>query len=156
MRPCLALVSGVAAIIVGIIAGGGVAWAQEPQLAREGRGLLPKPTAATPEGPTPANSFWLDPSGGFSRAIFETDENPDFKLTIRDFAFPPDKQPHTVALRSAAFLHLLSGLGEISIAKQRLALTAVARTSVPAGAPIEVVNSGEYPVVVRALIVEAK
>jgi len=27
---------------------------------------------------------------------------------------------------------------------------------VPAGAPIEVVNSGEYPVVLRGLIVEAK
>jgi hypothetical protein len=28
--------------------------------------------------------------------------------------------------------------------------------SVPAGAPIEVVNSGAYPVVVRTLVVEAK
>jgi len=111
---------------------------------------------ATLGGAPPEHTFWRDPSGGFSRTIFETDENPDFKLIIRDFAFPPDKQPHTVTLRSAAFLHLLSGLGEISIAKQRLALTPVARTSVPAGAPIEVVNSGEYPVVVRALIVEAK
>jgi quercetin dioxygenase-like cupin family protein len=100
--------------------------------------------------------FSPDPSGGFSRTIFETDENPDFRLVIRDFAFPPDKQPHTVTLRSAAFLHLLSGPGEISIAKQRMALTPAARTSVPAGAPIEVVNNGEYPVVVRALIVEAK
>jgi hypothetical protein len=35
-------------------------------------------------------------------------------------------------------------------------LTPVARTSVPAGAPIEVVNNGEQPVVVRALIVESK
>jgi hypothetical protein len=37
-----------------------------------------------------------------------------------------------------------------------MALTPAARTSVPAEAPIEVVNNGEYPVVVRALIVEAK
>jgi quercetin dioxygenase-like cupin family protein len=155
MRPHLALISGFAAIIVGIIAGGGVAWAQEPKLAPEGRGLLPTPPTATP-GPTPAHSFWRDPSGGFSRTIFETDENPDFKLIIRDFSFPPDKQPHTVALRSAAFFHLLSGVGEISISKQRLSLTPVARTSVPAGAPIEVVNNGEQPVVVRALIVESK
>ena len=132
------------------------AFAQEPKLAPEGRGLLPRPTERTPEGPTPAHLFSPDPSGGFSRTIFETDENPDFRLVIRDFAFPPDKQPHTVTLRSAAFLHLLSGPGEISIAKQRMALTPAARTSVPAGAPIEVVNNGEYPVVVRALIVEAK
>jgi hypothetical protein len=157
MRPCFVWVSGVAAV-VGIAAGVGIARAQEPQLAREGRGLLPPPAEmpATLGGAPPERTFWRDPSGGFSRTIFETDENPDFKLIIRDFAFPPDKQPHTVTLRSAAFLHLLSGLGEISIAKQRLALTHVARTSVPAGAPIEVVNNGEYPVVVRALIVEAK
>jgi quercetin dioxygenase-like cupin family protein len=158
MRPYRAWVSGVAAIIVGIIAGVGVAWAQEPQLAREDRGLLPAPAKmpAALGGNPPTHLFVSDPSGGYSRTIFETNENPDFKLTIRDFAFPPDKQPHTVTPRSAAFLHLLSGLGEISIAKQRLALTPVARTSVPAGAPIEVVNNGEYPVVVRALIVEAK
>jgi quercetin dioxygenase-like cupin family protein len=157
MRPYLLLVSGVAAI-AGIAASVGLAAGQEPQLAREGRGLLPKPAEipAAPQGPLPPQIFKPDPSGGLSRTIFETDENPDFKLVIRDFAFPPDKQPHTVTLRSAAFLHILSGRGNISIAKQRLALTPVARTSVPAGAPIEVVNNGEYPVVVRALVVEAK
>jgi quercetin dioxygenase-like cupin family protein len=132
------------------------AFAQEPKLAREGRGLLPRPPAETPVAPPTANQFQPDPSGGFSRTVFETDENPNFKIVIRDFSFPPDKQAHTVTLRSAAFLHLLSGPGEISIAKQRLALTPVARTSVPAGAPIELVNNGEYPVVVRAMVVEAK
>jgi hypothetical protein len=99
MRPYLLFLSGVAAI-AGIAASVGIAPAQEPKLAPEGRGLLPKPTAATPEGPTPAYSFWRDPSGEFlSRTIFETDENPDFKLVIRDFAFPPDKQPHSAFCR---------------------------------------------------------
>jgi quercetin dioxygenase-like cupin family protein len=130
--------------------------AQEPNLAREGRGLLPKPAETTPEGPTPAHLFYTDPSGGVSRTIFETDENPDFRLTIRDFSFAPDRQPHTVTLVSGAFVHLLSGPGEISVAKKRLELAPGARTAVPAGAPIEVVNNGEYPVVVRAFIVEAK
>jgi quercetin dioxygenase-like cupin family protein len=134
------------------------AWAQEPQLAPEGRGLLPKPAEipTTLGGVPPPHPFEPDPSGGFSRTIFETDEDPNFKLIIRDFSFPPDQKPHTITLPSAAFLHLLSGPDEISIAKQRLTLTPVARTAVPAGAPIEVVNSGEQPVVVRALIVEAK
>jgi hypothetical protein len=65
--------------------------------------------------------------------------------------FPPDRQKHTVTLPSGAFLDTLGGQGEIGIGYQRLALTAAARTAVPPGAPIE-----EYPVVVRALIVEAK
>lgn len=131
------------------------AFAQQPQLATEGRGLLPKPTEAMPAtGPTAAHPFEPDPSGGFSRTIFETDEDPNFKLIIRDFSFPPGQQPHTVTLPSAAFLHLLSGPGEISVAKRRLDL--VAGTAVPAGAPIEVVNNGEDLVVIQALIVEAK
>jgi hypothetical protein len=83
-------------------------------------------------------------------------QDPNFKLVIHDFIFPPDKQPHTVTLPYAAFLHFLSEPGEISIAQQRSALTAVARTAVPPGAPIELVNNGEHPVIVRALIVEAK
>lgn len=157
MRPYLVLVSGVA-VVAGIGASVGVAWAQEPQLAREGCGLLPKPAEmpATLGGTAPPHPFVRDPSGGFSRTIFETDEDPNFKLVIRDFSFPPDKQPHIVTLPSAAFLEFLSGPGEFSIANERLGLPTRSRTAVPASAPIEVVNSGEYPVVVRALIVEAK
>ena len=134
------------------------AFAQEPKLAPEGRGLLPKPAEmpATLRGTPSPHPFMPDPSGGFSRMIFETDENPDFKIIIRDFSFPPDKQRHTITVPSAAFAQLLSGSGEISIANKRLELAPGARTAVPAGAPIEVVNNGEQAVVVRALIVEAK
>ena len=134
------------------------AWAEEQQLAPEGRGLLPKPAEipVTLGGVPPPRPFEPDPSAGFSRIIFETEEDPNFKLVIRDFSFPPDRKPRTITLPSAAFLHLLSGSGDISIAMQRLALTPGARTVAPAGAPIEVVNSGEQPVVVRALMVETK
>lgn len=157
MRPYLVLVLGVAAI-AGIAPWASITWAQEPQLAREGRGLLPPPAEmpATLGGIPPPHPFEADLSGGFSRTIFETDEDPNFNLIIRDFSFPPDRQPHTVTLPSAAFLHFLSGQGEISIAKKPLALTGAARMPVPAGAPIDVVNNGEQAVVVRALIVEAK
>jgi hypothetical protein len=157
MRAYLALVSGVAAI-VGIETSPGMAWAQELQLAPEGRGLLTAPAEmpASFGGTPPPHPFVSNPSGGFSRTIFETDEDPNFKLVIRDFSFPPDRQTHTVTLSSGAFLNILGGQGEISIAKNRLPLNAAARTAVPAGAPIEVVNNGEQAVVVRALIVEAK
>jgi quercetin dioxygenase-like cupin family protein len=134
------------------------AFAQEPQIAPEGRGLLPKPAEmpATLGGTPPRHPFMPDPSGGFSRTIFETDEDPNFKIVIRDFSFPPDKQTHTVTLPSAAFAHLLSGPGEISVAKKRLELAHGERMAVPAGAPIEVVNNGEVALVVRSLTVEAK
>src|SRR5260370_14427211 len=117
------------------------AWAQDEQLAPAGR---PAPTTmpAALQGTPPPRLFISDPAGGFSRTMFETDEDPNFKLVIRDFSFPPDRQTYTVTLPSAALLHMLGELGEISIANQRLALTSWARTVVPAGAPITVVNNG--------------
>jgi quercetin dioxygenase-like cupin family protein len=132
--------------------------AQEPQRAPEGRGLLPRPTEmpATLGGAPSLHPFARDLSGGFSRTIFETDEDPNFKLIIRDFSFPPNRQSHTITLPSGAFVQLLSGLGEISVANQRLTLTTGARTAVPAGVPIAIVNDGQQPSVVRALIVEGK
>jgi quercetin dioxygenase-like cupin family protein len=132
------------------------AFAQGPKVVPEGRGLLPRPSAATPEAPPTSAQFQPDPSAGFSRTVFVTDEDPDFNITIRDFSFPPDKQTHTVTLPSAAFIHLLGGTGKISVAKKQVDLSSVARTTVPASAPIDVVNDAEYPVVIRALIVEAK
>jgi hypothetical protein len=150
MRLLLALTASLAAVIA--------AFAQEPERAREGRGLLPKATEtpATVGITPPPYAFQPDPSGAFSRIIFETNEHPDFKLVIRDFSFPPDRRPRTITLPSAAFLHLLGGPGEIKIAKQRLKLTPLARTAVPSGAPIDVANGGEQHVVVRALILEPK
>jgi hypothetical protein len=132
------------------------ALAQEPKLAPEGRGLLPKsmatglppePTETRPGGLT---SFQVDPSGGLSRTIFETDEDQHFRFVIRDFSFPPDQKPHTITLPFGAVVYLPSGPVENNVAKPG------ATTVVPPGAPIEVVNNGEYPVIVRTLIVEAK
>ena len=116
MHRLLVIAAGVAAVA------SSAAFAQEPKLAPEGRGLLPRPPASTPEAPDP-HRFSVGPSGVLSRTVFETDEDPNFRLIIRDFSFPPDKQPHTITLPSAAFLHVLSGKGEITIAKQRVELT---------------------------------
>ena len=150
MRKLLVIAAGVAAVA------SSAAFTQEPKLAPEGRGLLPRPPATTPEAPG-AHRFTVGPSGVLSRTVFETDEDPNFRLLFQDFSFPPDKQPHTLTLPSAAVLHLLSGKAEISVAKQRVEFSPLARTpAIPAGAPIEVVNSGEFPVILRGLIVEAK
>ena len=147
-----------AGAIIGIAASIGTGWTQESQLAREGRGLLSPPaeSPASLKSVPPEHPFVRDPSGGFSRIVFETDEDPNFRLVIRDFSFPPDRQSHTITLPSGAFLDVLGGQGEISIAGQRTVLALGARTAVSAGVPIEVANNGEQPVNIRALIVEAK
>jgi hypothetical protein len=92
----------------------------------------------------------------FARTIFETDDDPDFKITIREFSFPPDRKKHTVVFPSGAFARLLGGAGEITLSNNPLNLSSIARAAVPAGAPIEVVNDGNSPVIVRTLILEAK
>jgi quercetin dioxygenase-like cupin family protein len=143
-------------IAASVAAASGASLAQEQKLAPEGHGLLPRPPAATREAPA-THRFSVGPSGILSRTVFQTDEDPNFRLTFRDFSFPPDQQTHTVTLPSAAFFHVLCGKGEISVAKQRMELSPLARTpAIPAGAPIEVMNSGDSPMVLRGLILETK
>lgn len=150
------LVSAVVAI-VGITGLGGIAWAQQSQLAPEGRGLLPRPAEmpARPQNAPPPYPVERDASGVLSRTIFETDEAPNFKIIIRDYSFPPDRRARTVILPSTAFIHLVSRTADIKVAQHPLATPSI-RTEVPASAPIEVANSGHHAVVMRALIVEAK
>jgi len=70
MRKLLVVAAGVATVA------SSATFAQEPRLAPEGRVLPPKPAErpATFGGVAPAHPFEPDPSGGFSRVIFETDE----------------------------------------------------------------------------------
>jgi hypothetical protein len=119
MRRLLVIAAGVAAVA------SSAAFAQEPKLVPEGRGLLPRPPATMPEAPG-AHQFSVGPSGVLSRTVFETDEDPNFRLLFQDFSFPPDKQPHALTLPSAAVLHLLSGKAELSVAKQRVEFSPLA------------------------------
>jgi hypothetical protein len=133
-----------------------VACAEEQKLAPEGRGLLPKPAGPMPqEQLTRPYAFKADPSGGLSRTVFQTDEDPNFRVIVRDFSFPPDRQRHILTLTFGALVDIPLGPAEISIDKKTLN-TPGARVAVPAGAPIEILNSGEYPVALRAIIVEPK
>jgi quercetin dioxygenase-like cupin family protein len=145
-------------VIVAITIWTGSAPAQSQEPAREGRGFLPHSAEVRPEGGGVPPSHVLEPdaSGGISRTIFSTDEDPNFNITIREYSFPPDQQTHTVTLPSAAFIHLLSGSGKISVAKRPLDVSSAARSAVPADVPIDVATDGDDPLVVRALIVEAK
>ena len=157
MRVQAAVVSGIAAIIMSAAAG--LALGQEaPQLAREGVGLLPPPpeTPATLSVPEIANPFVPDPSGGFSRIVFQTDENPDFKIVIRDYAVLPDQITHALKLPTGALLHVISGEGDVHLGENRLEMNTTERTVAPPGATLNVANRGESPVVIRALTLEPK
>jgi len=118
--------------IVAIAAALSTADGQEPGLAPEGRGLLPMPTEmpAALGGPRPEHPLVSDPSGAFSRTVFETDEDPNFRLAVRDLSFPPHRQAHTVTLPFAAFVQILGGQAEIKIADTPLLFNGVARAAV--------------------------
>jgi hypothetical protein len=134
------------------------AFAQDNQLAPEGRGLLPGPTAVpeTLGGVPPPHPFEMTPSGVLARTVFETNEDPNFKLTIRDYSFPPDNQPRTLTLPAAALVQNRSTFGDVSIANQKVDLTGTARIAAPPGAPIGVTNNGDKAVVVRTITLEPK
>ncbi len=132
------------------------AWAQKPQSSVGTLSPLPRPSTSTATAPSTPQPFEPDPSGGFSRTVFQTNQHPDFNLVIRDFSFPPDRQAHTVVLSSAALLHVITGNGEVSIAKKRYQFTSLMRRAVSAGDAIEIVNTGPQAMIVRVLIVEAK
>jgi hypothetical protein len=147
--------STLAAVLIALAPSAG--FAQDNQLAAEGRGLLPEPTAP-PEtlGGASPNAFQADPSGIFSRTVFETNEDPNFKITIRDYSFPPSNQAKTLTLPAAALVQNHSAHGEFSIANQKLDLAGAARVAVPPGAPIGVTNNGDRAVVVRTITLDPK
>ena len=134
------------------------ALAQDSQLAAEGQGLLPEPTTVpeTLGGVPPPHPFETTPTGVLARTVFETNEDPNFKLTIRDYSFPPANQAKTLTLPAAALLQNRSAHGDFSIANQKLDLTGTARIAVPSGAPVDVTNNGDRAVVVRSITIEPK
>jgi hypothetical protein len=149
--------------LVGAVALGAFCFANDIVLAEQN--LVPKPGSGNFQSYDPScpvnsplckNMFVSAASGVASRIVFESDEDPNFKIVIVDVSFPPDQQPHSISLQAGAFVHLLDGEGEITVAKQPTTLTRLERTAVSPGAPVEVVNRSNHPVIIRALLLEGK
>src|SRR5271166_5140712 len=92
------------------------------KLAREGRGLLPRPTAATGTlaGSAPKQAFlyqFLEEESPdlLSRTLFETEEPGNFKVSVREFSLPPRSGPETITLPKAAVLELRTDHGDLRI-----------------------------------------
>ena len=151
MRKLLVIAAGVAVVA------SSATFAQEPKLAPEGRGLLPRPPAATREAPT-EKRFSVGPSGVLSRTIFETDEDPNFKLIFRDFSFPPDKQARTIDPTVCSLPPCSQRKGRDQRRKAEGGTDSAGENAAqcPPARPSKSSNSGDYPMVLRALIVEAK
>ena len=126
------------------------AFPQEQKLASEGRGLLPRPPAATREAPDRGSVLCRCVGRAFADGLRDGrgSELQTHLSRLRFSAGQATASPSPYHLPRSSIV--LSGKGEISVAKQRLELTPLARTPpVPAGVPVEVVNSGEYPMVVE-------
>jgi hypothetical protein len=103
-----------------------------------------------------ANYFVPDVAGGLSRVIFETDEDPNFKITIRDFLILPNGKTNLLTSPAAMFVHFQSATGEVKIADQLMPLAAGQRAAVAARTPLEVTVKGGRAAVLRAVILQPK
>ncbi len=103
-----------------------------------------------------ANFYSPDAAGGLSRVIFETDEDPNFKITIRDFLILPNGKTNLLTSPAAMFVHFLSAPGEVKIAGQPMAFAAGQRIAVAARSPLEVTVKGGRTAVLRAVILQPK
>jgi hypothetical protein len=145
----------IAASVLAVVSG--AAWGQEPKLAAEGRGLLPGPATMPTrfEGVAIARPFERDASGTLSRIVFESDEDPNFKVVIRDVSVPPDRQAHTLALPAQAMLQRRTGSAEFTIDKKRAELPTAIMTVSPSQS-VELLNTADKNSVVRIYRFEAK
>jgi len=137
---------------------GSPTWGQDAELAAQGQGPLPGPaqTPATLEGAPPAHPFELDASGTLSRILFESNEDPNFKVVIRDVSVLPGQQVQMLNLNATALVQLRGGAAEVTIANQKGEPTGGARLMAPAGTPIGVINRSASDSVIRIYSFEAK
>jgi hypothetical protein len=134
------------------------AFGQDTELAAQGQGLLPGP-AQTPgalDGALPVHPFELDPSGILSRILFESDEDPNFRVVIRDVSVLPGQQLQTRNLNATALVQPRGGTAEVTVANQKAESAGATRLMAPAGAPIAIINRGPSESVIRIYSFEAK
>jgi hypothetical protein len=131
---------------------------QEATLAATGQGLLPEPpqAPATLEGAPPAHPFEPDAAGTLSRTLFSSDEDPNFKIVVRDISIPPDQQTHTLNLPTAALVQLRGAGAEIRIRQQRIEPVGAPRMTATAPTAMDVVNTGQANTVIRTYGIEVK
>jgi hypothetical protein len=120
--------------------------------------LLPPPAEppASLAGAPVAHPFLSDAAGGFSRVVFESSDAPDFKVTIREFSFPPSQPIQTLRLSVGGIVHVLSGEGAVLVGNVRLAVNAAARAVITSGTTLSVANTGQQPLTFRVLSVDPK
>jgi quercetin dioxygenase-like cupin family protein len=129
---------------------------EQTSVPKMANGSFTSPEMSSAINPALSKYMFISGSSGVTWRTVFSDESPDFKVVIVDVSFPPDQQPHSISPQSGAFVHLLDGEGEFTVAKQPMTLTRFDRKAVPPGTPIEVVNRSNHPVIIRALLVEAK
>jgi hypothetical protein len=124
-------------------------------------GPVPAPPSqqVTFAGSTPAHPFHLDEGNVLSRIAFQAAGPSNSVIEVRDFMLPPHAKSHLAALPGPALLDIYSGEGALSLgleAEKSERLVPGQMRSVPAGQGLVFDNQGEYPLTVRAFVLEVK
>jgi hypothetical protein len=127
------------------------------KLAAEGRGTLPSPV--TIQGKltgAPNYAFLSDSAELSSRVVFETEEDPNFNIRIRDYSVPPGRGPVGITSANVAILEMRTDRGTLEIGKSPQTWNQGGTATVPAGTPIQLTNPTDRELIIRLYYVEGK
>lgn len=119
--------------------------------AAEGHGILPKPENIPNnfEGRSPKLAFVAQTSGLYSRTVFETDEDKDFKIKISEFNVPPKGGPMSLTLSSGAVIQMRSGQGRLVVNERSAELIQDSAINLPATPSVQLINTGDRELILR-------
>ena len=87
------------------------------------------------------------------RTVFQADAPAGYRVEVRDWKVPVGKQTDGTALPGAAFIEVRSGSGSLQAGENKQELQLGAIVSISQDQPFTVVNTGQWPLVLRVYVV---
>ncbi len=128
-----------------------------PTMSLEKTRPLPETADASQKASSePSNPYAEASPGLFSRAVFQADGPPGYRIEVRDLMIAPKKKAEDIKLPGAAFLEVRYGAGVLTQIGQRKELTIGTTFSVSQGQSFTLEATSDQALNIRAQIVAAQ
>src|SRR5579862_4807309 len=121
------------------------------KLAREGRGLLPQPITRANSSffLSSKNSLKQESANLYSRLLFETSDDPNFRIRIKDLSIPPRMTSADLKMPADTIVEIITGLGKLTIENKEHNWKQGTIILVHKDVPMTLVNDGDREMIVR-------